>query len=388
MRSLLLDLIALAGGLIIALVIPTVYSDELRWTPVWEQSMETVEGTETVTDGRVVPVVVTTEDRFVRLDACNGDVLASGLRADVFTAAEGWFINQRTDSPRWAVQRWTGGPPRFYDAVGVPTIREDYLVEALPSGAVIASNLETIDDPEAIRLTATDGVVSFDLCTTCDPVVLVRGTLFGVVDVAIAGEGERTVYRPNGEPFGDNAPIVYGISAFDDRRYIAVTGTDPQVVRLFVRESEDVADGDADTEEDGVEDRVGGGMEHSVSSTILVEIPDDMAVRRPVAMHRIDGHLVVPLLDGLVVVSEDTAMTVRDIPGGFTVVDGVSRGTSLLLGGNVGGDGVAILLPSERTETTTWRWDNAVVLATIVRERAPAIVLQKDDTVIALEFGL
>jgi len=371
-RAFLIDLLTLTAGLVIALVIPVVYSDELHWTLAWERSLLPPDTGQERSGEGAIPVVVTTDRGFVRLDARNGDLLASGLRADVFTAGDRWFVNQRADAPRWAVQRWDGGAAQFFDASGVPRIEGTYLVEELPSGGIVGSPLEPSVQPGEIILGGADGVVTYDICTSCEPPILIRGSLFGAVEIGRPGETGRVVHRVPAEPFGGDVPIVYGVSVFSDDRYVVVSGIDPQTVSLISSETDDA----------------GGATAEGTVTTDLLEVPREMTVRHPIASVMVGGNLVIPLVDGLVVVSEDSAEIVRDIPGGFSVLGGGIWGATLLLGGNAGEDGAVALISRERPGTTVWRWSGAILSDIVDVDSTPTVVLRGDDSVIALEFGL
>lgn len=325
-----------------AFFVPRTYVPELHWEVAWEHRLAPSGGvfatdSAGVSDGE--RVLVATPSEFLMLGTEDGRLFRLGLRASQFTASDSFFINQSLDTPRWAVERWDQAGPRFMEAVGVPALQGDILAQLRPDRSLSVTDLASPFDDTGL-LPPRTAATGYDLCASCDVPTVVRGDLYGTIELFRwpdgLGEAPRsTEYAFETPPFSPSTPVVYAVKALDHDRLIAVVGLNPQ--RIVV-----LAEG-----ADGV-----------LQQSAAFDVPESRAIRSPVVIAEVSGESAVVPLRSRVVVFDATDLTFAMFPapgvaavrGGFPHTDAHAIVLSTRDGASVS------LIPGNDAESVMWEW--------------------------------
>lgn len=366
MRRFLVAVLLAAAGVALGLFIPREIPEGARLSVRWQYRIvpTAISPVDASTAGVVseVPTVLAITDSFyLRFTASEGQLVGGGPRTSGFTSSNEWFINQRSQTPRWAVQSWSGGIPRFIDATGVPRLTESLLYQIDDDGAFAITDLSTIEGPP-IRIPGIDALSAYHLCRRCDPPILVRGTWLGTVRLDALSGDEYGSYRIEVDPFAAQSPTIYGVEAIDSEGIVVVAGTDPQFVSVL------------GLDEDG-----------ALRESDRYSVDDTIRVRSPIDLVRIDDTTVgVPLRSTVLLITNrgETAQWVS-VPG-LTAVNGGERtaGTTVFLGTTTSG---ANLFITGRTDVVEWSWNDAAVAGYLLEETERVALIYRDDLVIAVE---
>ncbi|MDA3949945.1 MAG: hypothetical protein PF508_12105, partial [Spirochaeta sp.] len=274
---------------LMAFFVPRTLVPELRWEVAWEHrlassgSMFVTEGTGELDDERVL---ATTAAEFLMLGAADGRLLRLGLRESQFTASDTFFINQSLEPPRWAVERWDRNETRYLAAEGIPEITGNVLAQLRPDTALAVTDLGSpFEDRDLLppRRAAT----GYDLCASCDVPTVVRGNLYGTVELfrwpdGLGASVERLEYTFETPPFSPSAPVVYAVKAIDHDRMVAVVGLQPQHIIVFA-------------------DDAAGGLRQSA----VFDVHPANAIRSPVDIGEISGGFaVIPLRSQVIILNQ------------------------------------------------------------------------------------
>lgn len=366
MRGFVVTLLLAFVGVSIGLFVPREIPEGVRLSVRWQYrivpaAIAPVDTSTATADAAVPTVLAVTDSLYLRFTTSEGQLIGGGTRASRFTSSDGWFINQRSQTPRWAVQSWNGGAPRFLDAEGVPRITDTLFYQIDAEGAFTFFDLS---DRESlpIRIPGIDALTEYSVCRRCDPPTLVRGTWLGTVRLDPLFGGESSSYRFEVDPFASQSPTIYGVGAIDSEGIVVVAGTDPQFVSV-VRRDED------------------GTMRESERYSVAEAI----GVRSPIDLVRIDEETVGVPLRSTVLLLANRGETARwiTVPGLTTLIGGerIDR-TALFVGSTTTG---ATLFMTGRTEVVEWRWTDATVAGFHMSDAERIALINRDELIIAVE---
>ena len=282
-----------------------------------------------------------------------------------------FFINQPHDTPRWAVERWGATETRFIEAVGVPEIDGDILTQRRLDSSLVVTSLERPFEDSGL-LPSRASVTHHSVCASCDVPTVVRGDLYGTIELFRWPEGigttmERLAYDVVAPPFSPAAPVIYAVKALDHGQMVAVAGLEPQRIIVLAED----ADG-------------------NLQQNAVFAVPSTNAIRSPLEIGRIAGEVVVIPLRSRVVLFEphDSSFFSVPAPGVTAVHGGFPRAGATMVALSTVNGAAAGLFFEDEPDSIRWEWIDTDVASVKDSPQDGLVVFHRDGLFVAMRIAL